>query len=34
MHGHGEFTWADGRSYNGYYIGDKKEGHGVFKWRK
>ena len=24
MHGHGEFTWKDGRKYNGYYENDKK----------
>lgn len=33
MHGHGEFKWPDGRKYNGYYVNDRKEGHGIFEWR-
>lgn len=32
MHGHGTFTWPDGRKYEGYYNEDKKEGYGVFTW--
>lgn len=32
MHGRGLFTWADGRSYDGEYFEDKKQGYGVFNW--
>jgi hypothetical protein len=32
MHGHGIFTWSDGRKYEGAYIDDKKEGYGIFEW--
>ena len=32
MHGTGKFTWPDGRSYEGAYDMDKKEGNGVFIW--
>ena len=32
MNGKGVFTWTDGRSYNGEYVNDKKEGWGVFIW--
>lgn len=38
MHGEGEFTWPDGKKYNGItnimtsgsYIEDKKDGYGIF----
>jgi hypothetical protein len=30
MHGSGVFTWADDRRYEGEYVDDKKQGHGVF----
>ena len=30
MHGHGVFTWKDGRTYDGEYNMDKKEGFGIF----
>lgn len=33
MHGHGKFTWHDGRVYIGSYVNDKKQGKGVFSWR-
>ena len=32
MEGHGVFTWADGRRYEGDFNNDKKEGQGVFLW--
>jgi hypothetical protein len=32
MHGRGLFKWPDGRTYEGEYISDKKEGHGIFLW--
>eukprot|EP01069_Polyplicarium_translucidae_P005481 Polyplicarium_translucidae@DN2795_c0_g1_i8.p3 len=32
MHGVGTFTWADGRSYQGHYVHDAKEGEGTFTW--
>ena len=32
MHGYGEFRWADGKKYAGYYIHDKKEGFGIYYW--
>ena len=32
MHGSGLFKWPDGRTYQGEYYNDKKEGHGVFLW--
>ena len=32
MEGFGTFKWADGRSYVGEYVNDKKEGHGIFRW--
>jgi len=30
MEGEGLFTWTDGRTYQGQYKDDKKEGLGVF----
>ena len=30
MEGKGLFTWPDGRKYQGEYLGDKKNGKGVF----
>jgi len=32
MHGKGAFSWLDGRSYNGEYNMDVKEGFGEFIW--
>jgi hypothetical protein len=32
MNGQGEFTWPDGRIFQGYYKDDKKEGYGIFEW--
>lgn len=32
MHGHGVYTWADGRRYEGQYEMDKKHGFGVYRW--
>ena len=32
MHGHGIFTWPDGRIYTGNYVEDKKHGFGKFVW--
>ena len=32
MHGKGQFKWPDGRSYDGEYVNEKKQGWGVFTW--
>ena len=32
MHGKGIFIWPDGRTYEGDYYEDKKQGRGVFIW--
>ncbi len=32
MIGVGQFTWKDGRIYNGDYKNDKKNGYGVYEW--
>ena len=32
MHGHGVFTWPDGRRYQGDYVNDKKHGFGIYTW--
>jgi hypothetical protein len=32
MHGFGKFTFADGKTYEGYYSNDKKQGYGIFTW--
>ena len=32
MNGFGVYTWKDGRTYEGYYIDDKKHGFGVYTW--
>lgn len=32
MQGYGTFTFADGKSYEGYYEKDKKKGFGIFRW--
>ena len=32
MEGKGNYTWPDGRSYNGDFVGGKKEGNGVMYW--
>lgn len=32
MNGHGEYTWKDGRKYDGEYLNDKKHGFGVYTW--
>ena len=32
MHGTGDFTWPDGKSYKGEYFEDKKHGYGEFYW--
>lgn len=31
MHGRGVFQWADGRTYDGEYCEDQKQGGGIFK---
>lgn len=33
MTGRGIFSWADGRTYEGEYFEDKKQGHGIYKWQ-
>ena len=30
MHGHGVFTWSDGRRYVGEYRNDLKDGWGIY----
>ena len=32
MHGPGFLKWNDGRSYNGEFFEDKKQGFGIFTW--
>lgn len=32
MDGKGRYIWPDGRSYEGEYKRDKKEGYGIFSW--
>ncbi len=32
MHGRGEYTWRDGRRYEGEYQSDKKHGFGSYTW--
>ena len=32
MHGNGIYKWPDGRTYEGEYKYDKKDGFGIFKW--
>ena len=32
MNGKGKFVWSDGRTYDGEYVNDKKQGHGIFTW--
>jgi len=32
MHGKGRQTWPDGRSYEGEFINDTKEGYGIYRW--
>jgi hypothetical protein len=32
MHGQGRFTYADGKTYVGGYLNDRKNGYGVFTW--
>ena len=33
MHGKGIIKWNDGKSYEGEFVNDKREGNGVFKWK-
>jgi len=30
--GEGKYEWADGRVYEGAWVGGKMEGQGVFTW--
>jgi len=32
MHGKGVYRWSDGRSYEGEYYMDRKEGYGIYTW--
>ena len=32
MDGYGKFTFTDGKSFEGFYVQDKKDGYGIFKW--
>lgn len=34
MHGFGYQTWADGRSYEGFFKEDKKHGYGIYVWNE
>ncbi len=30
--GRGNFSWADGQSYEGQWVGGRREGEGFFAW--
>ena len=32
MNGKGRIAWSDGRTYEGDYVMDKKDGQGTFCW--
>jgi hypothetical protein len=32
MNGKGHTVWPDGKSYDGSYLDDKKDGFGIFIW--
>jgi hypothetical protein len=32
MNGKGKCVWPDGRTYDGEYVDDKKDGYGVYTW--
>lgn len=32
MNGKGKFTWPDDKYYEGEFVNDKKEGHGILNW--
>lgn len=32
MDGYGEFVWAEGKKYCGFYKDDKKDGFGLYYW--
>lgn len=32
MCGFGYYTFADGKTYEGYYLNDKKHGYGIYTW--
>jgi hypothetical protein len=32
IHGLGKYQWPDGRTYEGEYKDDQKEGFGVYTW--
>jgi hypothetical protein len=32
IHGLGRYTWPDGRSYEGEYVNDQKQGYGIYSW--
>ena len=32
MHGYGEYSWSDGRRYEGEFNNDLKNGRGTFIW--
>ena len=31
-HGKGVCIWKNGNRYEGYFVNNKREGHGVFTW--
>lgn len=34
MHGKGFFDWGNGKTYEGEFFEDKKQGQGIFVWPK
>lgn len=32
MNGRGTLSWPDGKSYEGEFVDDKRDGAGLFKW--
>jgi len=34
MHGFGYMTSSNGRSYEGFFVDDVKQGYGILKWGK
>ncbi len=32
MHGYGYYKYADGKTYKGQFVNDKKDGYGIYCW--